>query len=262
MKVTCAFLRLVWAAAPVVLAFAPALSQEASDPAEAIKGSRETLAKWVETQQIIAREKKDWQQGKEILNSRISLVRSEIATVEEALGELRKTGAEGSGKRAEILREDGDLREAGSAVGGRVAVLERELKSFLPRLPEPLREKVQPLVARMPADPDGTSVTNAERLQNIVGILNELNRFNGEITMVTEIRTLSGGKPSEVRTIYLGLAQAYYLSPSGEAGVGRPAEDGWQWEASGGIAPAVRQAVEILQTKAKPAFVPLPVRVQ
>lgn len=262
MRTQCASTWLAGGAALCVLALAPALSQEMSDPAAAIKGSREALAKWVETQQIIAREKKDWQQGKEILDARIALVRSEIVTAEEALGALRQTASEGSQKRAEINREESLLREAGAAVAAGIAGLEREVKALLPRLPEPLREKVQPLAARMPADPDDTSISNAERLQNVVGILNEVNRFNGEVTMVSEIRTLSSGQPSEVRTIYLGLAQAYYLSPSGEAGTGRPADAGWQWEAEEAIAPAVRQAVEILQTKAKPAFVPLPVRIQ
>jgi hypothetical protein len=192
----------------------------------------------------------------------MALVKSEIAAVEEALTALRKTGSEGAQKQSEITGEESDLREVGAAVGGRLAGLERDLKVLLPRLPEPLREKVLPLIARMPADPEGTNISNAERLQNVVGILNEVNRFNGEVTMVTEIRSLSAGQPSEVRTIYLGLAQAYYLSPSGESGIGRPSEDGWHWEPQAAIAPAVRQAAEILSAKSKPAFVPLPVKIE
>ena len=42
--------------------------------------------------------------------------------------------------------------------------------------------------------------------------------------MVTEVRTLSDGKPAEVRTVYVGLAQAYFVSPKGDAGIGRPGD--------------------------------------
>ncbi|MFM8785781.1 MAG: hypothetical protein ACKOFI_11720, partial [Phycisphaerales bacterium] len=38
-----------------------------------LEETRLTLAKWIETQQIIAKERNDWQQGKEILQGRIDL---------------------------------------------------------------------------------------------------------------------------------------------------------------------------------------------
>jgi len=249
-------------AALLAAGLAWARSEEASDAGADIKSSRETLAKWVETQQIIAREKKDWQQGKEILGSRIALVKDEIAAIEKKLVELRTAGSESVTKKSAIVAEESALKEAGSAVAARAAGLERDLRALEPGLPEPIRDKLRPLFGRMPADPDQTRVSLAERLQNVVGILNEVNKFNGEITMVTEVRTLSDGKPSEVRTIYVGLAQAYYVSPRGEAGVGRPSAGGWHWEPSRDLGPAVTQAVEILQAKAKPAFVPLPVKVE
>ena len=62
--------------------------------------------------------------------------------------------------------------------------------------------------------------------------------------------------------IYVGLAQAYYVSAKGEAGIGRPSEDGWKWEPSKAIAADVLQAIEIIQGKHSPAFVPLPVKLQ
>jgi hypothetical protein len=114
----------------------------------------------------------------------------------------------------------------------------------------------------MPTDPRATNVSLAERYQNVVGISNEVGKFNNDITMVTEVRTLSDGKPAEVRTVYVGLAQAYFVSPKGEAGIGRPSESGWSWTAARDIAPQIEQVVEVLQNKAKPHFVSLPVKVQ
>jgi Protein of unknown function (DUF3450) len=74
------------------------------------------------------------------------------------------------------------------------------------------------------------------------------------------VHTLADGKPAEVKVIYVGLAQAYYVSASGEAGIGRPSPEGWQWEPSKAIADDVSNALEILQGKQSPAFVPLPVK--
>ena len=154
------------------------------------------------------------------------------------------------------------LRAQAASVAAWIGELEGELHRLVPRLPEPLRERIQPLYGRMPSDHAHTQVTIAERFQNVVGILNEINKFNGEITMVSEVRTLANGKPAQVRTVYIGLAQAYFVSVQGEAGIGRPGANGWQWIAAKEIAPQIAEVVEILQNKAKPRFIPLPVQVQ
>jgi hypothetical protein len=114
----------------------------------------------------------------------------------------------------------------------------------------------------MPADSANTKVSLAERYQNVLGILNELTKLNNEVTLVSEIRTLSSGKPAEVKTLYVGLAQAYYVSGSGEAGLGRPGPTGWQWENAPRLAADILQAIEVLQGKAPPQFVSLPVKMK
>lgn len=224
--------------------------------------ARDALAKWVETQQLIAREKQDWQQGKQILQSRIDVVHGEIETLTERLADARRTAAEASGKKAGEVAENERLQRAGADLASRVGDLEAGLRTLEARLPEPLMQKLKPLYDRMPADPRTTSVSLAERYQNVAGILNEAGKFNNDITMVTEVRTLGDGKPAEVRTVYVGLAQAYFVSPKGDAGVGRPAASGWEWKADPKIAQQVEQVVEVLQNKAKPQFVSLPVNLQ
>ena len=58
------------------------------------------------------------------------------------------------------------------------------------------------------------------------GILNELNNANNDVTIHYEVHNLADGKPSEVKAIYVGLAQAYYVTARGEAGIGLQAADG------------------------------------
>jgi hypothetical protein len=255
--------RLPFLVGVTLLACAAGLSiTRASGDASPIDASRQTLARWVETQQLIAKEKRDWQEGKQILAGRIDLVKAEIAALESTMKEQRESGSETVSKQNDLAKESGSLETAEKALREWATGLEGSLHTLEPRLPDPLRTKLAPLYGRMPKDATATTVSLAERFQNIVGILNEINKFNGEVGMVNEVRTLASGKPAEVRTIYAGLAQAWYLSAGGEAGVGRPGPEGWVWTPDNTLAPSIGQAVEILQSKSKPAFVPLPVKIQ
>lgn len=230
--------------------------------APGIDTARATLAKWMETEQVIAKEQREWQEANQVLESRIGLVRSEIEALEERLVELKGSGSGVADKKHELFAEDRALQEAATGLQELAGELEGELRQLFERLPEPVRAKLSPLYSRIPANPAHTNVSLAERFQNLVGILNEVGKANNEITMATEVRTLADGRPTEVRTVYVGLAQAYFVSASGEAGIGRPGQSGWQWETASGLAPQILQVVEVLQNKATPKFVPLPVKVQ
>lgn len=220
------------------------------------------MEKWIETQQIISRERNDWQQGKEILLGRLELVKREIASLDEKIKQAESSVAESDRKRNELLAENDQFKAAGAQLTDAVTGMEGEVRRLFKSIPEPIQTRLQPLYERIPDDSAGTRVSVAERFQNVLGILNELNKTNNEITVSYEVHNLADGKPSEVKAIYVGLAQAYYVSARGEAGVGRPAADGWAWEPSNAVAPEVLTALEILQGKQTPAFVPLPVKLQ
>jgi septal ring factor EnvC (AmiA/AmiB activator) len=241
----------------------------ATDPAPddtsppTLEETRLALEKWIETQQIISRERKDWQQGREILQGRLELVQTEVAALEEQIAATRTGIAEADRKRAELLDEDARLRDDGAQLTAAVDGLEAEVRRLLAQVPEPVKARLQPLHERMPADAAAKArVAVAERFQNVLGILNELNKANNEIAVNYEVRTLSDGKLAEVRVLYVGLAQAWYVSARGEAGIGRASPDGWTWQPADAIAGEVLQALEIIQGKQPPAFVPLPVTLQ
>src|ERR1044071_7677120 len=50
-------------------------TKPAAENPPTLEETRLTMGKWIETQQIISKERKDWQQGKEILVSRLDLVK-------------------------------------------------------------------------------------------------------------------------------------------------------------------------------------------
>jgi hypothetical protein len=244
-------------APPPVVAPAPAPEQGAT-----IEAVRTLIGKWVETQQLISKERKDWQQGREILAGRIEMVKKEIATIEERMAKARATIEETESRKNELIATNEIFKAGAAQLAADAATLEGQIRNLYPRLPEPLQQRIQPLFQRIPADAAATQVSVAERFQNVLGILNEINKFNAEITVAYEVRELTDGKPSEVKTMYVGLGQAYYVSAGGEAGVGRPAETNWTWTAANSYAHDVQFALEVMQNKEKPRFIPLPVELK
>lgn len=227
-----------------------------------LENARATVAKWVETQQLIFKEKRDWQQGKELLSARIELVRNEIASLDDKIKASGDIATDTDAQNEALLAQNELLKQAGQTLAADLAELEQDVRKLHAVLPEAIQAKLHPLYQRLPQDPAHTKASLAERYQNVLGILNEITKFNSEITITSEVRTLADGKPAEVKTVYVGLGQAYFLSAKGEAGIGRPTAHGWQWQPAKGIASSVLTVIEILQNKSHPAFVPLPVKLQ
>ena len=232
-------------------------------PPATLDETRLTLNKWIETQQIISKERNDWQQGKEILQGRIELVGKEVGVLKDRITQSELAVVESNKKRDELVAENEQLKAVTAQLSDAVTTMEDQVRKLSKMMPEPVNAKLMPLMQRIPADPTNTRVSTAERFQNVLGILNELNKANSEISVSYEIRTLADGSSSEVQVFYVGLAQAYYISPRGLAGIGRPTEDGWKWEsASAATSSQITQALEIIQGKQTPSFVPLPITIK
>lgn len=235
--------------------------QDAS-ASKSLEETRLVMNKWIETQQIISKERNEWQQGKEILVGRLDVVRKEVSSLEEKIQQAQTSVTEAETKRGALVAENDQLKSSGSRLTEAVTRMESEIRRLHKMLPEPVQARLQPLFQRIPEDPEKTRASAAERFQSVLGILNEINKANYEINVNYEVRNLSDGKPSEVQAVYVGLAQAYFVSAHGDAGIGRPGADGWIWEPAKSIAGAVLSTVEIIQGKQSPAFVPLPVKLQ
>jgi len=242
---------------------AAAKSEGDSGSKATLDDTRVTMTKWIETQQLIAKERSDWQQGREILKARVELVEKEVAALDSKIKEAKASVAETNRKRDELQAESDRLKATADGLASTVVAMEAEVRKLAKVIPDPVRTKLEPLFQRIPADPTKTNASVAERFQNVLGILNEVGKANSEISVSFEVRTLSDGTSGEVQAIYVGLGQAYYISPKGETGVGRPTPDGWKWEKlPDSYNNKVLTALEIIQGKHIPAFVPLPVKIK
>ena len=243
---------------------APAPMRVTSETAPMIESTRETIAKWVETKQLISKEKSEWVAGKDILGERVRLAEAETASVQDKLKEIELAVAEAQKKRDELSAENERLKATGEKVKTRIVSMEKQLRPLLKMFPDPLKEKLKPILARFPEDSDKSTASLAERLQNVLGLVDQGNAFNSTITSVKELRTFPDGSRAEVTTVYLGLAQAFYTNSEGTlAGVGHPGPDGWVWTPENAQGKKILLAVHMLEGKEKVAtFIDLPVKIQ
>jgi hypothetical protein len=249
--------------APASAAGAPQRAgEELPEPVPRLAATRTALEKWVETQRLLSQEKRDWQLGQEMLRERIALLRREIEAMRGRITEAEQSVGEADRKRAEIGAARAELQQAADVLAAAVLPLEARTRELLGRLPAPLRERLQPLAQQLPGDAAGKALPLGRRFQNVVGLLNEIAKWNREITVATEVVTLADGTSVEVATLYAGIAQGWYVSADGKAaGVGAPTDQGWRWQPANGVAAAVARAIAILKNEQTAAFVPLPIRI-
>ncbi|MEP9409828.1 MAG: DUF3450 family protein [Candidatus Brocadia sp.] len=224
---------------------------------------RLALEKWVETRRIISQEKYDFELGREMISERIKLVEREIELLRGKIREAEESITETDKKRADLVAENEKYKEATALLIGMATGLETRIREFLKRLPDPICGRVKPLSQRLPENHGEVKLSLGERFQNILGILNEVNKFNREITVTSEVRKLPDGTSAEVTVLYIGIGQAYYINGSGDvAGIGTASPEGWVWVPVNEAAAEIKKAVAILKNEAVAAFVLLPIEIQ
>lgn len=224
--------------------------------------TRDVLDKWVETRQIISAEKADWKTEKSILGDTVQLLGSELERLEKALADLEASATAADEDRAGLAAEKEELTAAAAVVLDNIGALETQLKAIVQTLPQPLINKIKPLIRRLPDDPTDTSLSLGERVQNIVGILSQADKFNSTLTQTSESRELPDGKTVEVRTLYWGLAMAYYVDASGQyAGIGFPGAGGWEWPQVEGAGAQIKRLIDVYEGAEDIQFVEVPARI-
>jgi len=249
-------------AALSLLLFPGAGSVEES-PDDKVDNTRDMIRQWVETKRITSKERRDWALGREMLTDRIAVVKRRIESLKASIGDAEKSLTDTDKKRVGLIKENEKLKTASTVLSKTVVALEARTKKLLGWLPDPIRDRVKPLSQRLPDNPDETKLSLAERFQNIVGILNEVNKFNRDITVTSEVRTLRDGTTVEVAALYIGIGQAYYVSANGNAaGVGTASARGWIWKPVDEAAAEIARTIAILKNEQAAGFVQLPIRIK
>ncbi len=243
----------------LILAGAVLLTRLVAVGADSLREARTLTDRWVEARKQVTGARVEWEGEKEMLVASRQMFSSELQRLEKELLEVGQGQTEVAGERAGLEGEKQELESVREAARLKAVELEGRLPRLLARLPEVLVKRLEPLTARLPQDAGSTTL----RLQTLVGILNEVEKFAGGITVESEVRRNPAGKDVEVETLYLGLTQAYFVGQGGAfAGVGKPGDAGWIWKEEEGLAKAVQQAIAIYRNQQPAAFVELPLEIQ
>jgi hypothetical protein len=222
---------------------------------------RPLLEKWVETRQLISRERQRARQEDELLQARLHVLTMREKDLRERTAEVQKDLTQAEEKRATLEAESAHLDESLARLEASVETLEQQTLALLQAAPEPLRKKVEVLSQQFPKDAGASGMSLSLRYQNLIGVLNTMNGFNNEITLTTEVRQFGEGPANEVRVLYFGLGQAYFCNRDASlAGVGRPSRDGWTWERRDAIGPVVAALIAQNLNEKTPAYEALPVK--
>lgn len=223
-------------------------------PDAAVVELRATIGKIVDTQALRSKELADWETRKQEMSALLGLQQRELALLSEELGKAGNSAAGYDEKKRAAEAELEDLKEARRVVREAVARTKPRLLGILKRLPQPLLKEVEN--ERLMLEGWTPDEEARDGLQSMLGIITKAETFNRRITRVEEVRD---GREAEV--LYLGLACAYYMDRSGNAGFGIPTADGWEWTAQPELREELKKAFDQLDRKRPPEVVDLPVQI-
>ncbi|MGC6423975.1 MAG: DUF3450 family protein [Lentimonas sp.] len=227
-----------------------------------IETARTTVKEWIATENAISAEAIAWEEKKELLNDLIAVIRAEGLKHRESIDEIKATATAADTIRTELLSAQESLSKSESLLLDFLKKMEPRIVALKTSLPQPLIDKLKPLYQRIPAKPETSTLSNAERLQTIIGILTTIQQFDKTVTVTESLRELKDGSTVEVQTLYLGLGAAYYKTRAGDdAGIGTPSAEGWVWMSQTELSHRIAAAMDIAENVSQEArFINLPVQ--
>ena len=226
--------------------------------------ARTHIEKWVQTRQLIAKRNADWRVERESIGQTIGLLQREIDLLKEAIDKSEQVDSESDAEKKRITLGLEDLKKANNVVDAALWGMERQALALMALFPDPLKDRTSNVRSRIPLEKkDLRGRSAAERMQNVVAMLNEADRFNSTITLAIEVRKDAEGKDRQVQALYLGLGHAYYSDQGGSfAGVGVPGETDWTWEEKPELGSTIRKVIDIYENERSAEFVPVPVNIK
>jgi len=221
------------------------------------------LGQWVETERLISRSQAEWETNRASMQNLIEVYQQEIEALDALITDAEEDTSAAERRRAELLQQDGGIREVETRVVAGLIEAEKQLKDLHQHLPPPLQDELRPLFNMLPADPAASRVAIAQRVQPIVAILTQIQRFNQVVTLVEDFREFEAGRTVQTESVWFGLGAAYYVDSADQhAGFAVLGDGGWSWQDDPSLVPLVREFINIYRGTKQASYVKLPVTVK
>lgn len=218
------------------------------------------IKKWLAIEQQRNALINDWHQQEPLLKQRLTLLKQEQAQLEKDLATTIDNDSEVEKKRAQLLKSQNSM-ESGQAL------LEKSLVDYFqviaeihPQLPPPLFKAWQKKLSSA----EFTNADITKKLNTLLELLEQLNDFEQRISHAETalvLPTPQGDKEIMVQQLYIGLAQAWYVSLDGSlVGRGTPEENGWHWQADNSVdGETILNAIAMIERRSEAKFLQLPI---
>lgn len=227
--------------------------------------TRSVLQEWVRVRALISEERERWAAEREELKETIQLLELERSALNEQIEERKAAASEATSEREDLLASRQSLEKTAGEIALVLSRHETAMQEWTASLPEVLRSDIGPLLRRLPTSEESANALGlGRRLQTIIGILSQADRFNGNLTFRRELRDdPASGASRETDTLYFGLATAVYSDPAGSmAGFGVPGESGWEWTSTPEDAPAIRDLMSVYRNDIRAQYVGIRLRAE
>ena len=221
-----------------------------------------TLEQWVKTERLISESAAEWEADKASMENLLSIHQKELESLTQLIEEAENDTSTAETRRADLLEQDAAVKAIENDVVKAIIEAEKQIKSLASILPPPLRTELTPLFNSIPENSEETKLSIGQRIQPIVAILTQVQKFNQVVTLVDDFREFEAGRTVQTETVYFGLGAAYYVDQTNEnAGFGIPGSDGWTWQTDNSLIGAVRNFVDIYRGTQQARYIELPVSV-
>ncbi|MDQ8182391.1 DUF3450 family protein [Pelagicoccus sp. SDUM812005] len=230
--------------------------------ADVVKDTQNVLSEWISLEKQISEEKFAWVEQKEVIENSIEFMETEIASLKDIIKTAEETASAGEKKRAELDEKKENLDEATKVMTAAVETYESQIKEQALTWPDAFRKSIATFLKRIPSEEQKETTPITIRLQNVVAIMSQFEKFQSVVTKDTGIQDV-GGESREVTTLYFGFAYAYFVDGTGEyAGYGHPSTgEGWDWKPEPAIAEKVSQLVAIYDRSVDASFLGMPAKI-
>ena len=207
----------------------------------------QAAAEWREKETLLAEECQLLEDQRKLLAVKLADEKKAQQSLQDPLLKLT-TGRDAQERMLETFEET-------------LTTLESGLLSKQKRIPGLLRVPLRAAFARIASQQSESARPGhiEERLQNVLNLLAELEQLSRGVHVGRTVVPDAESTACEVDVILLGLAVGYAVSPDGSAAaVGHPRDNGWVWEWTPGLAPAVLDALACYRKERPARLVTLP----
>lgn len=220
---------------------------------------KENTERWIEIRSRLAKEKNDWGVENQVLKSGIETLESSRGVLEADVEFHQKKSEEIDTQTNAAKEKFASFEKTNNLLLSQVVEYESKLLNLSKRLPSPLLDSINQLLAKIPTPDAVTETPLPNRLQNVVAIMTIIDEFNNELHMTHTIKELDNGEVIEVRILYWGLAAGYATNNLGtRAWTLIPEKDSWTWSPAGDDALAIKSLFDVYDKTIEPTLIDVP----